>query len=61
MDVSIPFHRLPSADDYLFLHAQAPVATGGLVGATGQVWATGGRLLTSTTQQMLQRRVEPRD
>lgn len=61
MDVSITFHRLPSAADYLFLHAQAPVATGGLVGATGQVWATGGRLLASATQQMLQRRVGPRD
>lgn len=61
MDVSITFHRLPFTADYLFPHAQAPVATGGLVGATGQVWATGGRLLASATQQMLQRRVGPRD
>lgn len=53
LDVSVQFHRLAPANDWLLVEAVAPVATQGLVGSTGRVWSADGRLLASGGASLL--------
>ena len=53
VDVSVVFHQPMAATEYLVLHGEAPLATGGFVGGTAQVWSDDGRLLASSVQQMM--------
>lgn len=53
LDVSIQFHRLPRAAEWLFVESTAPVADNGLIGGEAKVWAEDGQLLTTARQQML--------
>jgi acyl-CoA thioesterase II len=59
LDVAVAFHQDPAGSEYLLIDAMAPLATGGLVGASGRVWSEDGRLLATTQQQMLSRPVPP--
>lgn len=59
LDLGVVFHRLAPAEEFLLVEARAPIATGGLVGGTASAWA-GGRLLATSTQQMLCRPAPPR-
>lgn len=52
VDLSVRFHR-PADDEWLLAEATAPLAAGGLVVATGQVWDRAGALLASGSQTML--------
>ena len=52
VDLSVRFHR-PADDEWLLAEATAPLATGGLVAATGRVWDRSGALLASGGQTML--------
>lgn len=58
VDLSVRFHR-PADDEWLLAEATAPLATGGLVAATGHVWDRAGALLASGGQTMLCRPVGP--
>lgn len=53
LDVTVEFHRPPDGAEYLLLDAEAPVATDGLAGGLARVWSEDGRLLATSTQQML--------
>lgn len=57
LDLTVTFHQPPADADWLFLDAEAPIATGDLVGAHGHVWAGDGRLLATSVQHMLARPV----
>jgi acyl-CoA thioesterase II len=59
LDVAVAFHQDPAGSEYLLVDATAPLATGGLIGASGRVWSEDGRLLATTQQQMLSRPVPP--
>jgi len=59
LDLSVIFHRAAPDDEFLLVEARSPAATGGLVGGTAAVWG-GGRLLATSTQQMLCRPAPPR-
>lgn len=59
LDLTVVFHRLAPAEEFLLVEARAPIATGGLVGGTAAAWA-GGRLLATSSQQMLCRPAPPR-
>jgi acyl-CoA thioesterase II len=58
IDLSVRFHRT-TGDEWLLAEAVSPVATGGLVAATGRVWDRAGRLLASGEQTMLCRPAAP--
>ena len=55
LDLAVTFHQPPTGADWLFVAAEAPIATGHLVGAQGQVWAEDGRLLATSVQHLLAR------
>lgn len=59
IDVAVTFHQPPRGSEYLYLDAEAPLATGGMAGSTARVWSQDRRLLASSTQQMLFRPVPP--
>jgi acyl-CoA thioesterase II len=60
IDVSVRFLRPPAADDeWLLCEASSPVATDGLMNATGRVWSSRGTLLASGGQSMLCRPAPP--
>jgi acyl-CoA thioesterase II len=52
VDLSVGFHR-PADDEWLLAEATAPLATGGLVAATGRVWDRAGALVASGGQTMM--------
>jgi len=54
LDLACLFHRtqLPPGS-WCLVEARSPIATGGLVGGSAQVWDEAGRLLASGGQQML--------
>jgi acyl-CoA thioesterase II len=52
VDLSVGFHR-PTEDEWLLAEAAAPLATGGLVAASGRVWDEAGALVASGGQTML--------
>ena len=58
VDLSVRFHR-PAGDEWLLAEATAPLATGGLVAASGRVWDRAGALLASGGQTMLCRPAGP--
>jgi acyl-CoA thioesterase II len=53
VDLSVRFHRPAFDDEWLLAEAISPVATGGLVAASGRVWNRQGQLLASGGQTML--------
>jgi acyl-CoA thioesterase-2 len=59
LDVAVTFHQLPRGSEYLLLEAEAPVAADGLAGGVARVWSEDGRLLASSTQQLLFRPSSP--
>jgi acyl-CoA thioesterase len=52
VDLSVGFHR-PADDEWLLAEATAPLATGGLVAASGRVWDRAGALVASGGQTMM--------
>lgn len=58
LDLTVVFHRHAPAEEFLLVEARSPTATGGLVGGTASVWG-GGKLLATSTQQMLCRPAPP--
>jgi acyl-CoA thioesterase II len=59
VDLSVRFHRPAHDDEWLLAEASSPIATGGLVNASGRVWNRQGRLLASGGQTMLCRPAPP--
>ncbi len=59
LDVTVAFHQDPAGSEHLLLDAAAPLASGGLLGASGQIWSDDGRLLATSQQQMLSRPIAP--
>ena len=57
MDLSVAFHQSAQDSPYLLSRSEAPLATGGLIGARGDVWSQDGRLVATGTQQMLCREI----
>jgi acyl-CoA thioesterase II len=53
LDVSALFHGAAPREEWLLCDAHSPVASEGLVGCHGRVWARDGRLLASGTSQLL--------
>lgn len=53
LDLSVSFHHLDLAADWLLVDAHAPLARDGLVAGTAKVWSPSGTLLASGSQQML--------
>jgi acyl-CoA thioesterase len=53
MDVSVQFHRGAPSSEWLLCDAQAPLATGGLIGGRSQIWSEDGRLLATGASQLL--------
>jgi acyl-CoA thioesterase-2 len=56
IELSVQFHRAAPTCEWLLCDAQAPVATGGLIGCHSQVWSADGQLLATGTGQLLCRR-----
>jgi acyl-CoA thioesterase-2 len=52
VDLSARFHQ-PTEDEWLLVEVVSPIAAGGLVAATGQLWDRSGALLASGDQTML--------
>lgn len=59
IDLACQFHRIDASAEWLFVHANAPSATDGLVGSHQRVWSDDGRLLASGISQLLCRPVRP--
>ena len=57
LDVTIRFHDLAAATEWLLVDAAAPYAGDGLVGAESAVWSDHGRLVASAGSQLLCRPV----
>jgi acyl-CoA thioesterase len=53
LDLSVSFHHLDPAAEWLLVDAHAPLARDGLVAGTAKVWSPSGALLASGSQQML--------
>ena len=53
LDLSVSFHELDPASEWLLVRATSPVARDGLVGGRAEIWSESGRLLASGGQQML--------
>jgi acyl-CoA thioesterase-2 len=53
IELSVRFHRLAPASEWLLGVTEAPIATGGLLGSTARVWSQDGRFLASGGQNML--------
>lgn len=47
------FHDAAPDEEWLLCDAHSPVGREGLVGATGRVWAPGGRLLASGSSSLI--------
>jgi acyl-CoA thioesterase-2 len=59
IDVSVQFHRLEPASEFLFVDAIADIGAEGLIGARSRVWSESGRLLASGSEQLLCRPIPP--
>jgi acyl-CoA thioesterase II len=57
IEVSARFHRPAASAEWLLSVASAPIASGGLIGSTAQVWGQSGTLVASGGQHMLCRPV----
>jgi acyl-CoA thioesterase-2 len=57
MDLSIRFHRLAAATDWLLVDTHAPIAEGGLMAAQARVWSEDRRLIASGSGHLLCREV----
>lgn len=57
IELSVRFHRLAPAAEWLFSVVESPIATDALIGSTARVWAQDGTLVASGGQQMLCRPV----
>jgi acyl-CoA thioesterase II len=55
MDLTMTFHRPGTDSEWLLVDAASPVAEGALVAGRASIWPLRGRLLSSASQQMLQR------
>lgn len=55
IELSVRFHRLAPASEWLLSVVSAPIATDGLIGSTAKVWSREGRLIASGGQHMLSR------
>ena len=53
LDLTVWFHALDPASEWLLVDAHSPVARDGLVGGHARIWSEGGALLASGGQQML--------
>jgi acyl-CoA thioesterase-2 len=58
LDLYVAFHEPAPADPWLLTDGHAPVAGDGLIGWTGRLWSSGGRLVASGGGQLLCRRVD---
>ena len=59
IDLACHFHCIDPNAEWLFIHANAPVASAGLVESHQRVWSDDGRLLASGISQLLCRPVRP--
>ena len=59
LDLSVSFHELEPASQWLLVDAFSPVARDGLVGGQASIWSETGKLLASGGQQMLCRPWRP--
>lgn len=55
MDLAMTFHRTGTNSQWLLVEASSPLAEGALVAGRASIWSLRGGLLSSATQQMLQR------
>jgi len=53
IDVTVQFHRLDPASEWLLVDAVAPMAMDGLIAGQARVWSTDGKLLASGGGQLL--------
>lgn len=53
LDVTASFHRPAHESDWLLCRAQAPLAEGGLIGGSCQVWSESGKLVASGGAQLM--------
>jgi acyl-CoA thioesterase len=53
IELSVRFHRPAQDSEWLLAVTTSPIAEGGLLGSTAQVWAEDGRLVASGGQHML--------
>jgi acyl-CoA thioesterase II len=59
IDLSIGFHRQVPDEPWLFVQANSPSASGGIVGCESRLWARGGTLLAVGASQLLCRPSQP--
>jgi len=52
LDTHISFHQFATQDEWLLVDHECPVATDGLLGVSGRVWDTDGRLLCTGSAQL---------
>jgi acyl-CoA thioesterase len=52
LDISVCFHRFATESAWLLIDHQCPVADDGLLGVSGRVWDTNGRLLATGIAQL---------
>jgi acyl-CoA thioesterase len=52
LDISVCFHRFATRDEWLLIDHECPVAEDGLLGVSGRVWNTDGRLLATGIAQL---------
>ena len=60
LDLYVAFHEPAPEDPWLLADGYSPVAGDGLVGWTGRLWSSAGRLVASGGGQLLCRRVDER-
>ena len=53
LDVTTWFHQPANDSEWLYADAFSPIATGGLICGTAQIWSRDGRLIASGGGQML--------
>jgi acyl-CoA thioesterase II len=59
LDLYVSFHEPAPADPWLLADGYSPVGGDGLIGWTGRLWSSTGRLAASGGGQLLCRRVDP--
>ena len=52
LDTGVWFHRISAASEWLLVDHECPVADDGLLGVSGRVWDTAGRLLATGSAQL---------
>ena len=53
LDLTVTFHGGARGEEWILCDAESPIASGGLAGGVGRLWTRSGRLVATSTAQLL--------